>query len=151
MPPRCDPEQQIAELASAMQGVAAALMAQANANTTRDQEMRQQNLHNARSKGLTDFEKHDPPKFKGKVDPEKADEWIQELEKIFEVMECAARTNVTFTAYLLIGDVEYWWKSTKSMMEVAQEEVTWETFKRKFLHKYFQEAAYLLFSLIIKY
>lgn len=38
-----------------------------------------------KSRGLADFRMHDPPKFHGDIDPEKAEKWLQEVEKIFEV------------------------------------------------------------------
>nr|XP_004514502.1 uncharacterized protein LOC101501157 [Cicer arietinum] len=38
------------------------------------------------SRGLADFCRHYPSKFHGDVDPEKADKWLQEVEKIFEVI-----------------------------------------------------------------
>ena len=42
----------------------------------------------------TDFNRQDPPKFSGEVEPEKADLWIQEIEKIFEVLQTPAAEKV---------------------------------------------------------
>ena len=47
---------------------------------------------------------------------------------------------MNYAAYLLSGDAENWWKSTKLMMEAAHEEITRDSFKRKFLNKYFPES-----------
>lgn len=70
-----------------------------------------------------------------------ADLWLQEIEKIFGVINCPAGTKVLYATYLLLGDAEYWWRSTKLMMGGAQEEVNWESFKKKFLDKYFPVSA----------
>nr|XP_004497962.1 uncharacterized protein LOC101488869 [Cicer arietinum] len=47
------------------------------------------------------------------------------------------RVKVKYATYLLLGGVEYWWRSTRFLMGPAHEEVNWESFKRKFLDKYF--------------
>ncbi|MCI74210.1 gag polyprotein, partial [Trifolium medium] len=43
---------------------------------------------------------------------------------------------VTLATYQLLGDAEYWWGNTRLLKEAADEEYTWENFKRKFLAKY---------------
>ena len=59
------------------------------------------------NKGLVDFRRHDPPKLAGKADPEKADLWVQEVEKIFKVLQTPEESKVGFAAYLLIREAEY--------------------------------------------
>nr|XP_004515606.1 uncharacterized protein LOC101495319 [Cicer arietinum] len=95
----------------------------------------------AKSRGLTDFRRHDPPKFHGDVDLEKADKWLREVEKIFEVIRFPPEVKVNYATYLLLSDAEYWWRSTKLMMEAAQVEINWESFQMKFLDKYFPVSA----------
>jgi len=44
---------------------------------------------NPKSQGLAEFKRNKPPQFSGGYDPEKAELWIKEMEKIFRVMNCA--------------------------------------------------------------
>ncbi|XP_058784341.1 uncharacterized protein LOC131659123 [Vicia villosa] len=143
MPPRRDNtnNHQVDQMAQAMANMAAAVTAQTAAKNLRDLEKRDREIRAAESRGLTEFRRHDPPKFQGDVTPEKADLWLQEIEKIFEVINCPPGARVLYATYLLLGDAEYWWRSTRLMMEGAHEEVNWEAFKTKFLDKYFPISA----------
>ncbi|KAI5385082.1 hypothetical protein KIW84_071904 [Lathyrus oleraceus] len=38
---------------------------------------------------LSEFQKNNPPMFKGAYDPEGAQKWLKEIERIFRVTECA--------------------------------------------------------------
>lgn len=71
-----------------------------------------------------DFRKHDPPKFHGEPNPENADLWVQEIEKIFEVINCHDKAKVSYASYLLLGDAEYWWKGVKQILAAEHREVT---------------------------
>ncbi|XP_057444129.1 uncharacterized protein LOC130736305 [Lotus japonicus] len=51
-------------------------------------------------------ERQDPPKFTGGTDPDKADLWIQEIEKIFGVLQTAEGAKVGMATYLLLGDAD---------------------------------------------
>jgi len=55
------------------------------------------------------FEKQNPPHFKGGYDPEGAQTWLCELEKIFCALQCGEADKVTFAAYALSENVENWW------------------------------------------
>ncbi|XP_004514096.1 uncharacterized protein [Cicer arietinum] len=91
--------------------------------------------------GLTEFRRQDPPKFKGEYDPDKADIWLQEIEKIFDILHCPDKMKVEYVAYLLIGEAEYWWQGARQITEGNHEDMTWEVFKRRFLDKYFPKSA----------
>jgi len=41
---------------------------------------------------------------------------------------------------MLTGEAEHWWASMKLVMEEKHEDVTWETFKRRFLSEYFPDS-----------
>ena len=90
---------------------------------------------------MNDFRRHDPPKFLGDTDPEGADLWLQEVEKIFKVLHTPDASKLDYAAYLLLGDAEYWWRGARLMMEASQEAVNWESFRRAFLQKYFPVSA----------
>ncbi|XP_057452439.1 uncharacterized protein LOC130744266 [Lotus japonicus] len=64
----------------------------------------------------TDFNRHGPPKFQGEVEPEKADLWIQEMEKIFEALHTPDAEKVNLATFMLKGDAEYWCWSARQLM-----------------------------------
>ena len=132
---------EMAMMAQAMAEMADVVAQQTTAKNQRDLQKQQREERNTEAKGLVDFRCHDPPKFRGDVDPEKADLWLQEIEKIFEVLHTPAEVKVSYATYLLLGDAEYWWRSTRLMMEANNQEITWETFREKFLDKYFPISA----------
>src|ERR1044072_532665 len=170
MPPRRTPEEvmqsNIAQMAQAMTSLTQMMAQQANVATAQAAENAQrvaaeaeadaQRLaaeHEARAqqeereatraqnRGLAYFTRHDPPKFKGGADPEKADLWLQEVEKIFEVLRTPAESKMGYAAYLLLGEAEYWWRGAKLIMEGNNQEVTWIAFREAFLNKYFPVSA----------
>ena len=153
MPPRQDPTN--AQLALALAQLTQVMTQQAQAsaaqNAARDQREAEENIRRAQrheremaqvqARMRTDFNRQDPPKFSGEVEPEKADMWIQETEKIFEVLQTPAAEKVGLATFQLKGDAEYWWRSARQIMTANQVVVTWDSFKRAFLEKYFPETA----------
>ncbi|MCI38091.1 TIR-NBS-LRR resistance protein, partial [Trifolium medium] len=119
MPPRRDPDNagnannEMIQMAQAMTDMAAAVAAQTAAKTQRDLQKQQREEATAESRRLTEFRRHNPPEFKGEVDPEKADLWMQGIERIFEATNCPQESKVTCAAYQLRGDADYWWKSAR--------------------------------------
>ena len=55
---------------------------------------------------FVEFRKANPPSFRGAYDPNKANEWIKAMEKIFFVLDCSDHQKMSFTAYMLEADVE---------------------------------------------
>ena len=62
---------------------------------------------------------------------------IREIDKIFLVMACPEEQKVAFGTYTLVEEAEYWWDDTRQCLEAKGQAMTWETFKRVFLDKYF--------------
>ena len=124
-----------------MADMAAAVAQQTAAMTQRDVQQQQRAAQNAESRGLVDFRKHDPPRFQGSPDPEKANLWLQEVEKIFDVLNCQEDVKVGYATYLLVGEAEYWWKGVKQLLRTERREISWTVFRTKFLEKYFPESA----------
>ncbi|XP_073223383.1 uncharacterized protein [Cicer arietinum] len=129
------------EAIQAMNAMAAAMAQQAAIQAQRDGQRDQRDEAASAAKSLNEFRRQDPPKFKGEHDPDKADLWLQEIEKIFEILHCSDNAKVEYATYLMIGEAEYWWRGAKKMMETNHEELTWEAFKNKFLEKYFPKSA----------
>ena len=89
---------------------------------------------------LEDFLKHHPVKFNGKTCPNAADQWLKDLERIYDTKMCPVENRLAFTMYMLTGEAKHWWTSTKSIMEEREEPVTWEAFRGKFLSEYFPDS-----------
>lgn len=89
---------------------------------------------------LVDFKRNNPSQFGGGYNPEGAVLWVEELEKIFGAMRCGEDQMISYATFMLIGDAEYWWKGTRQLLEAEGREISWETFKEKFLEKYFLES-----------
>ena len=58
---------------------------------------------------FAEFKKANPPSFRGAFDPDKADEWVKAMEKIFSVLDCMDHQKVTFATYMLKAYAEFWW------------------------------------------
>ena len=76
-------------------------------------------------------------KFSGKTSPDATDQWLKDLERIFDAKMCQADNRLAFAVYMLTEEAEHWWMSMKSIMEERGEPVTWEAFRGKFLLEYF--------------
>jgi len=65
---------------------------------------------------LEDFLKHHPVKFNGKTSPDATDQWLKDLERIFDAKMCPADNRLAFAGYMLTGEAKHWWISMKSIM-----------------------------------
>ena len=54
------------------------------------------------------FLKHYPVKFNGKVSPDAADQWLKDLERIFDAKMCLADNRLAFAVYMLTGEAKHW-------------------------------------------
>ena len=57
---------------------------------------------------FAEFRKANPPSFRGAFNPDKADEWVETMEKVFTVLDCTDRQKVAFTTYMLEADAKFW-------------------------------------------
>ncbi|XP_020225418.1 uncharacterized protein LOC109807308 [Cajanus cajan] len=92
------------------------------------------------SRDLAEFRKCNPPQFAGDADPEVADCWIHELEKIFSVLGCSLEKRLAYDVYMLVGEAEHWWRGTYQMLVARGVIVDWECFRMVFMEKYFPES-----------
>jgi len=58
------------------------------------------------NQGLKTIQRNNPQKFRGGFNPEGAQSWIAEIEKIFITITCADANKVTFATYMLVEEVE---------------------------------------------
>lgn len=120
----------IKEMTTAMEQLTTAMVQQIQQDAQRNQKA-------AESQEFFEFRSNNPTQFKGGYDPEEAEHWIQELEKIFEIMACSADRRVTYATFMLMGNAEYWWQGTRRLLEAEGREITWEVFRTRFLERYF--------------
>ncbi|CAJ2642347.1 unnamed protein product [Trifolium pratense] len=85
------------------------------------------------------FLRNHPPTFKGRYDPDGAQSWLKEIERIFRVMDCSEAQMVRFGTHMLADEADDWWVGIRPILEVGEEVITWAVFKREFLNKYFPE------------
>ncbi|XP_017412929.1 uncharacterized protein LOC108324495 [Vigna angularis] len=90
---------------------------------------------------MNKFLRHSPAKFNGKATLDEADDWICNLEKIFEAIECIEGQKLVFATYMLAGEAEYWWHGMRRGMYTRGEVATWEDFRARFLERYFPASA----------
>ncbi|RHN60028.1 putative nucleotidyltransferase, Ribonuclease H [Medicago truncatula] len=87
-----------AALAAALQAVAQAVGQQPNANAGA----------NAEARMLETFMKKNPPTFRGRYDPDGAQTWLKEIERIFRVMQCTEDQKVRFGTHQLAEEADDW-------------------------------------------
>jgi len=73
---------------------------------------------------LEDFSKHHLVKINRKTSLDAVDQWLKDLERIFDAKMCPTENRLAFTVYMLTREAEHWWISMKSIMEEREEPVT---------------------------
>lgn len=81
---------------------------------------------------VRDFQKLKPLTFPGGLDPVKANEWLESIEKISQVMLCEGREKVALAAYNLTGEAQRWW----TLVKKTEPQMVWERFYEVFNQKY---------------
>ena len=83
------------------------------------------------------FLKLDPPTFSGKVDPDLAESWVKEVERVFQVLSVPDDKKTMFGSFRLKDDAREWWDTTREVQFPGAEVIPWEAFRRVFLGNYF--------------
>ncbi|MQL86794.1 hypothetical protein Taro_019326 [Colocasia esculenta] len=79
-----------------------------------------------------------PPRFSGSPDPDEAENWKDETERIFQVMQCTNREKVVLATFQFTKDARAWWKATSAHLPNVGE-LEWARFLEIFWGKYFSE------------
>ncbi|KAA0041492.1 Gag protease polyprotein [Cucumis melo var. makuwa] len=74
--------------------------------------------------------------FEGSTDPPDAENWLNMLEKCFDVMNCPEERKVRLTTFLLQKEAEGWWKSILARCSDTRA-LDWQTFRGIFEDKYY--------------
>ena len=68
---------------------------------------------------FTEFKKANPPSFRETFDPDKAEERVKAMEKIFSILACTDHQQVAFATYMLETYAKFWWNDVKRVLEVS--------------------------------
>ncbi|XP_028093882.1 uncharacterized protein LOC114293970 [Camellia sinensis] len=107
-------------------------------NILRTKTQARENAVETRASFLTrEFLRTKPQEFHGGPEPKKADEWLEQRVKAFEMLHIEdSELRVTLVSYYLKGDAGQWWKYANGRIEP-----TWEAFVVAFQDKYLPSAA----------
>ena len=83
------------------------------------------------------FKKLNPSLFDGGANPLVAKTWIREMEKMFDALQYLKDMKVRLAICMLKGNAELWWIAIKVASENADDQLTWEEFKKIFYDQYF--------------
>ncbi|XP_058748411.1 uncharacterized protein LOC131621390 [Vicia villosa] len=108
-----------------------------------EQEMAVQNQPNACENdefhNLGDFQRNNPPTFKGMYDPDGSQTWLKEIERIFCEIDYSETRKVRFGTHMLAEEADIWWINVRQVLETSGKMITWVVFCREFMRKYFLE------------
>ena len=76
---------------------------------------------------------HQPPKYDGEPDPFRFEDWIAEMEKLLEAINCLLRMKVKLVAFCLTCTVELWWRTVNQ----TAIDSTWEEFIKKLRDQFY--------------
>ncbi|XP_028109577.1 uncharacterized protein LOC114308227 [Camellia sinensis] len=79
------------------------------------------------------FMKMKSPTFLGGIEPLKAETWLLEMEKLFEVFPCTETQKVLLATYTLKNEAQRWWLLIRN----TNGNMTWARFNEIFYEKYF--------------
>nr|KYP53511.1 Transposon Ty3-G Gag-Pol polyprotein [Cajanus cajan] len=65
--------------------------------------------------------------------------WLTEIEKIFNVMDCPIAQKVKLATFMLTADAHFWWEGALRRMIDGGVHLNWDNFKKVFLEKYFPD------------
>ncbi|XP_017233498.1 uncharacterized protein LOC108207573 [Daucus carota subsp. sativus] len=109
-------------------------LAETLATLVRNQQNRSRSL-------IAEFKRLSPPIFEGSTNHSEVDKWLQQMEKIFELLGSNDEQKVSLASYQLQGSAYDWWLMKKRRVDGNEEEAaqpyTWETFTESFKDKYF--------------
>ncbi|KAK2397792.1 cleavage and polyadenylation specificity factor subunit [Trifolium repens] len=112
-------------------------MNQEAANRNAERMEREARKGNEVESRLERFLKNQPTTFAGGFEPEGAQKWIEDIERIFAAMGYTEEQKVVLGTYMLRDDADYWWKHASLRCGFGGVVLTWTMFKREFLNRYF--------------
>ena len=79
-----------------------------------------------------------PEKFDGVSESGKAEQWLCEMDTMFNALECGEQDMKRLAIFQLTYSATEWWEAEKtSLGDAAIRRMNWDAFKAKLLGKYF--------------
>ncbi|MQM01483.1 hypothetical protein Taro_034241 [Colocasia esculenta] len=90
-------------------------------------------------KQVEKFLRLQPPTYSGGPNPDTAEHWVHEIERVFATMRCPVTDKVVLTAYQLRGFALEWWrlKMQTTFAGRTEETITWSEFLDVFNDTFF--------------
>ena len=63
------------------------------------------------------FNRQRPPIFEGQPDAVAAENWVLQIEKLMEVMNCTKEQRVKYATFYLSAGAEQWWMAQKEHLQ----------------------------------
>ena len=95
-----------------------------------------QSTNESAIKKLSKFRKFAPSPFKETKELAEAEEWLDELEGVLEILKTEEEDKIIFTEFMLQGEARVWWKMEKQ--KLAGKEYVWKDYQELFLHGIFR-------------
>ncbi|XP_057794396.1 uncharacterized protein LOC131010747 [Salvia miltiorrhiza] len=93
---------------------------------------------NTMDQAVERFRNYNPPRFNGRDGPLAAEEWLEELERIFTHINCTEEQKVSCAVFQLKEDARQWWKHFYRLLgEEDRNVLNWKIFKGVVMDKYF--------------
>ena len=90
------------------------------------------------ARGLSEFQRTQPPVFGGSEEPMDAEDWLHLIENKLDTARVASSDRVPFATYQLTSDAMYWWENFRAM-QAPGHVVTWEEFSAAFRKAFLNE------------
>ncbi|XP_040994283.1 uncharacterized protein LOC121240821 [Juglans microcarpa x Juglans regia] len=77
-------------------------------------------------------------------EPLKAEKWIMDLERTYEICGCTEDQKVLYAGYLFQGEAGIWWDTRRQLLvrELGSlAALSWERFKEEFDNRFFPDSA----------
>ena len=109
-----------------------------NPNTQPEKENESRGSDKLIMQKLSRFKKFAPPSFKEAQTPVEAEEWLNQLGKILDLIQAEENDKMIFVEFLLEGEAMNWWNMEKRRLD--KEKATWDTLQKIFLRHYFSKS-----------
>ncbi|KAL2901112.1 Activity-regulated cytoskeleton associated protein 1 [Bienertia sinuspersici] len=87
------------------------------------------------------FASHKPPTYNGKPDLIEFEEWISDMEKLFDATQCPDKHKVNFSVFYIQGQAYLWWKSVKGIQN--EPDIDWEKLKQAIRNQFYMQSLQL--------
>ncbi|KAK6163804.1 hypothetical protein DH2020_000668 [Rehmannia glutinosa] len=93
------------------------------------------------SQVVEQFRRYRPPVLTGREDPVDVEEWIGELEAVFDLIACSEAHRVSCAIFQLKQDAKHWWDlHRRTIPDEERNALTWRDFKEIVAHQFFPQA-----------